>query len=48
MTKVMAGARTIVLELFRIWNPKNVIAQMEYFQDNFTELIQSLKKIRFL
>ena len=48
ITQVMASIRTPVLMLLRQWNPKNLIAQMEYFQDNFDELIAALKKIRFL
>ncbi len=48
ITKTLATIRTLVLELFRKWKPKNLIAQMERFQDNFEELIEALKKIRFL
>jgi len=48
ITKLMASARTLVLELFRRWKPSNVIAQMERFQDCFDELIGALRKINFL
>lgn len=48
ITQIVAGIRTLVLELFRRWKPKNIVAQMELFQDNFEELILALKKIRFL
>lgn len=48
ITRVMATMRTLVLNLLRRDNPKNLIAQMEKFQDNFDLLIQDLKKIRFL
>lgn len=48
VTTVMAGLRTLVLELFRQWKPKNIVAQMELFQDDFNELIFALKRINFL
>ena len=48
ITTVMAGLRTIVVELFRQWNPQNIVAQMELFQDDFNELIFALKRINFL
>ena len=48
ITKMLASIRTLALELFRRWKPKNLVAQMERFQDNFEELIEALKKIRFL
>ncbi len=48
LTRILAGFRTLVLELFRRWKPDNVVAQMERFQDDFDELIGALKKIRFL
>lgn len=48
ITKLMASIRTLVLDLLRRWNPRNVIAQMEQFQDNFDDLFHALKKIRFL
>jgi hypothetical protein len=44
----MATLRTLVLELLRQCKPDNMIAQMERFQDDFDELIETLKKIRFL
>ena len=44
----MVSIRTLVLELMRQWKPKNMIAQMEQFQDNFDELIYALRQIRFL
>lgn len=44
----MASIRTLVLELLRKWKPKNVVAQLERFQDDFDDLIYALKKIRFL
>jgi len=48
ITKLMASIRTLVLDLLRRWNPSNVIAQLERFQDNFDELFDALKEIRFL
>lgn len=48
ITRSMASMRTLVLDLLRRANPKNLIAQMEKFQDNFDLLIQDLKTIRFL
>lgn len=44
----MAGLRTLVIELLRKLNPKNIVAQLEFFQDDFMELIKALKKVRFL
>jgi hypothetical protein len=34
--------------LFRLWNTKNRVAQMEQFQDDFDELIKALKNVKFL
>lgn len=48
VTMLMASIRTLVLHLLRRCNPRNLIAQMERFQDNFDELFYALKKIRFL
>lgn len=48
ITQLMASIRTLVLELMRHWKPQNVIAQLERFQDDFDELIQALRRIRFL
>ena len=48
ITTVMAGLRTIVMELFRLWKPQNIVAQMELFQDDFSQLIFALKRINFL
>jgi len=44
----MTGLRTLVIELLRIWKPDNIIAKMEKFQDNFSDLISALRKINFL
>lgn len=44
----MASIRTLILELFRVWKPANVTAQLEHFQDEFNDLIGALVKINFL
>lgn len=48
VTYLLACARTLVLELIRHWKPKNVVAQLERFQDKFDDLVRALKEIRFL
>jgi hypothetical protein len=44
----MAGLRTLVMEIIRKLSPKNIIAQLEFFQDDFEALINDLKNIKFL
>lgn len=44
----MAAFRTLVIELLRVMNVKNKVAQLELFQDDFTELITVLKNLGFL
>jgi len=44
----MAGLRTLVIELLRLMNVENKVAQLELFQDDFGELLAVLKNIRFL
>lgn len=48
VTKVLAGLRTLVLEMFRIWKPDNLTANLELFQDDFDVLISDLSRINFL
>ncbi|MGK0364776.1 MAG: hypothetical protein ACI85O_001834 [Saprospiraceae bacterium] len=48
VTRIMAGCRTVVLELLKLLKPKNMIALLESFQDNFNVLISSLKTLKFL
>lgn len=48
VTKVLASMRTLVLKLFKQWKPKNMVAQMQLFQDDFDSLIAQLREIRFL
>lgn len=45
---MMAGLRTLVIELLRIMNVKNKVAQLELFQDDFEQLFTVLKNIGFL
>lgn len=45
---MMAGLRTLVLEVLRILNCKNNVEQLELFQDDFQQLCNFLKYIRFL
>jgi len=47
ITKTMASLRTLVLELLRLMEVKNNVAQLELFQDNFEQLITVLKDIGF-
>lgn len=44
----MAGLRTLVIELLRVMDVKNNVAQLELFQDDFEQLFVNLKKIGFL
>lgn len=44
----MASLRTLVIELVRKIQPHNIVAQLEFFQDNFEQLIIVLKNIGFL
>lgn len=48
VTRIMAGCRTIVLELLKLLKPKNMIALLESFQDDFDKLISNLKTLKFL
>lgn len=45
---MMAGLRTVVIELLRVMNLENKVAQLELFQDDFEQLITVLKNIGFL
>jgi hypothetical protein len=38
----------LVIELLRMRKTGNLIATLELFQDNFTTLLEWLKKIKFL
>ena len=48
VTKILAGFRTLAIKLLGIIKPKNMIAQLELFQDDFLKLLQWLKTIKFL
>jgi len=48
VTMMMAGLRTVVIKLLNFEKPKNMIAQLELFQDDFQALMNSLKAFRFL
>jgi predicted transposase YbfD/YdcC len=48
ITRIFSGLRTLVLEILRRLKPKNLITQIETFQDNFTELIRVLKMLKVL
>ncbi|MEZ4887292.1 MAG: ISAs1 family transposase [Chitinophagales bacterium] len=48
VTKVLCGIRTLVINLLQKKNVKNRIAQLEFFQDNFEELLKWLRSIKFL
>lgn len=44
----MAVLRTLVIEMLRVMNVENKVAQLELFQDDFNQLITALKNIGFL
>lgn len=48
ISRVVALLRTLVINLLLKERPKNLIAQMELFQDDFMALITFLKKVKFL
>ncbi len=48
ITRIFSGLRTLVMKILRKLKPKNLMAQIETFQDNFTELIRVLKMLNFL
>ncbi len=45
---MMAGLRTLVIELLRLMEVENNVAQLELFQDDFDKLMIVLKDIGFL
>lgn len=45
---MMASLRTLVIELLRLMQVENKVAQLELFQDDFDELTTILKDIGFL
>ncbi len=48
ITKALAALRTLVLKLLELIKPKNMVAQLELFQDKFQLLLKWLRKIEFL
>jgi len=48
VTKVFAGLRTLIISLLKELKPENMVAQLEFFQDNFNALLDWLKCINFL
>lgn len=48
VSKVLAGLRTLSLALLSILKPKNMVAQLEKFQDNFQLLLNFLRQVNFL
>ncbi|MFT4667936.1 MAG: hypothetical protein ACI9XB_004911 [Gammaproteobacteria bacterium] len=45
---MMAGLRTLVIELLRLMEVENNVAQLELFQDDFEKLMMVLNDIGFL
>jgi|AntRauTorckE5430_2_1112549.scaffolds.fasta_scaffold02594_6 predicted transposase YbfD/YdcC len=48
ISRIFSGLRTLVIEILRLLKPKNIIAQIELFQDNLTKLIGALKMLNIL
>jgi predicted transposase YbfD/YdcC len=48
VTKALAGLRTLVVKLLGFSKAKNLVAQLEFFQDKFTNLLEWLRTINFL
>lgn len=48
VSRCLASCRTLVIKLLKKTNAKNLIAQLELFQDNFLELLNWLRTINFL
>lgn len=48
INRIMASCRTVVLEILKLLKPKNMIALLESFQDDFDKLISCLKTLKFL
>jgi predicted transposase YbfD/YdcC len=47
-SKTAASIRSLVLNLIKRTKCKNIVAQLEEFQDDFEELIQWLRQVKFL
>ena len=48
LSRVLAGFRTLAIKLLHQCKPKNMVAQIEHFQDDFGYLLASLRQIGFL
>jgi predicted transposase YbfD/YdcC len=48
ISRIFSELRTLVIEILRLLKPKNIIAQIELFQDNLTKLIGALKMLNIL
>lgn len=48
ITRVLGGIRTLTINILKKLNPKNLIAQIELFQDDFLFLLRTLREINFL
>jgi predicted transposase YbfD/YdcC len=48
LQRVLAGARTVVLEVLKKLKCPNKKAQLEHFADNFEDLLQNLRALNFL
>lgn len=48
ISKLLASCRTLVIKLLQKTKAKNMVEQLELFQDDFTALLLWLKKINFL
>lgn len=48
ITRTFAGLRTLTINLLGILRPKNMIAQLELFQDDFDKLLLWLRSVNFL
>ncbi|MCP3930333.1 MAG: ISAs1 family transposase [Bacteroidetes bacterium] len=48
VTKVFSGLRTLVIKLLGLIKPKNMVAQLELFQDNFSALMGAMRAVNLL
>ena len=48
ISKVLAGLRTLSLALLNKLKPKNRVAQLEKFEDDFQSLLKFLNQVNFL
>jgi len=48
VSRIMAGFRTLVIKILALAKPKNMVAQLELFQDDFASLMLCLRNVNFL